>query len=93
MELVLKEKEMVDLSEGFRNYRVSCGVGSCWLTREGDSRDLVMRPGMEILVEGRNVIITALTDVTLKLVAEKAPAACDVLRWKNGWVRTGLLGI
>ncbi len=70
MELWLKEKEMIDLSEKFRGYQVVCRKGHCWLTREGDSRDLIMSAGEESLINSHSIIATALSDVQLTLVCE-----------------------
>jgi Protein of unknown function (DUF2917) len=84
MELLLQEKEIVDVSERFRGYRVFCRKGLCWLTREGDDRDLILREGGNIAVEGRNVIITALSEVTLKLVAEKSAVTEHAFSWLRG---------
>lgn len=88
MELILNEKEMVDLSESFKDYRVYCQSGHCWFTREGDSRDLILRAGSDILVEGRSVVITALSNTQMKLVPEKSPATNALFSWKKGWART-----
>lgn len=84
MELLLKEQEMVDLSERFNGYRIFCRKGRCWVTREGDDRDLILRDGGSFAVEGRNVVMTALGEVTLKLVAEKAPVSGHAFSWPRG---------
>lgn len=84
MELLLQENEIVDVSERFKGYRVFCRKGRCWLTREGDDRDLILREGGNIAVEGRNVVITALSEVTLKLVAERTPVTGNVFSWMRG---------
>ncbi len=70
MELWLKENEIIDLSERFGGYRVICRKGHCWLTREGDSRDVIMSTGKEAKIDGRSVIVTALSDVTMMLICE-----------------------
>lgn len=84
MELLLQKKEILDVSERFKGYRVFCRKGLCWMTREGDDRDLILREGGNIAVEGRNVVITALNEVTLKLVAEKAPVTEHAFSWLRG---------
>ena len=76
MELWLKENEMIDLSEKFKGYRVVCRKGPCWLTREGDSRDLIMSTGTEALIDSCSVIVTALGDVQLMLVSEGTDSVC-----------------
>lgn len=69
MELRLKKDELFDLSRGFGRGRVVCHKGRCWLTREGDSRDLILSCGSESTVDGRSVMVMALSDVHLQLIA------------------------
>jgi len=84
MELLLQEKEIVDVSERFKGYRVFCRKGRCWVTREGDDRDLILRTGENVAIEGRKVMMTALSEVKLKLVAERTPVTGHAFSWMRG---------
>jgi hypothetical protein len=70
MELILSKGEQLNLSESFAGCSLQCRTGSCWLTRKGDSRDLILRPGGDIDVSGCCVIVTALTIVHLRVARQ-----------------------
>lgn len=84
MELLLQKKEIINISERFKGYGVFCRKGRCWLTCEGDDRDQILREGGYVTADGRNVVITALSEVRLKLVAERAAVTGHAFSWMRG---------
>ena len=60
MELLLENREILELGEKLRGVTIHCQAGRCWLTQSGDSRDHILRAGGRFRVESRGkVLLTA----------------------------------
>jgi hypothetical protein len=69
MELLLNERELLNLGENLRGLRIVCREGRCWLTQAGDSRDHILRAGDSFTVSAcGQLIITATESCRLMLV-------------------------
>ncbi|GEM_PF-857648 len=69
MELLLNERELLDLGENLRGVRIVCRQGRCWLTQAGDSRDHILRAGNSFMVSANGqLIITATESCRLMLI-------------------------
>lgn len=74
MELLLQEHELRELGTNLKGMRLACHHGCCWLTQEGDSRDIILRAGQSHTIHGRGtVIVSAPTAARLQLQAEAPP--------------------
>ena len=72
MEILLNERELLDLGENLRGVSIICREGMCWLTQTGDSRDHILRAGGSFTVSASGqLIITATESCRLMLVEPK----------------------
>lgn len=76
MDLLMQNRECLDLGKYVKGLRLTCRAGRCWLTQAGDSRDIILDPGDEFaaITNGR-LIITAVAPsrLTLSERATKSP--------------------
>lgn len=58
--------------KGGRGLRLRCLEGVCWITREGDPRDYVIRAGEEVCAAGPGrLAVWAITAARLRVEAEE----------------------
>ena len=51
-----------------RNVRdVKCISGQIWLTKANDSRDFVLIPGQSMTVDGKGVVVQAISDAVMRI--------------------------
>ena len=68
MKLILETGELYEPERQARGQVLRCEAGTCWLTTEGDSRDLLLRAGQQCeLPRHRRVVVTALCEVRIQL--------------------------
>ena len=69
MNLLLDNREILDLGKGLQGVRVECRGGRCWLTQSGDNRDHILGAGdaFTVRTQGR-LIITAMEPCRLMLL-------------------------
>lgn len=69
MEMLLKQRELLDLGKKLQGVKIICQRGQGWITQSGDSRDHILRSGSSFLIEGKGrVIITATEACRIMLV-------------------------
>lgn len=69
MEMLLKQRELLDLGEKLQGVKIVCQRGQGWITQSGDSRDHIIRSGSSFIIEGKGrVIITATESCRIMLV-------------------------
>lgn len=69
MELLLKQRELLDLGEELQGTRIVCQEGQCWITQSGDSRDHIVKGGGSFTIRaGGRVIVTATDSCRIMLV-------------------------
>ncbi|HKJ88512.1 MAG TPA: DUF2917 domain-containing protein [Gammaproteobacteria bacterium] len=76
MRLVLEDREIVQLTPDRRGTVVVCREGILWMTRQGDGRDHLLRPGMALPVGKRGrVLVTALAPDSALTLSRPAQSA------------------
>jgi len=69
MDLLLNNREILDLGKGLQGVRIECIDGRCWLTQSGDDRDHILGAGDNYMIRTRGrLIITAMEPCRLLLV-------------------------
>ena len=69
MEMLLKQRELLDLGEMLQGVRIVCQHGQCWVTQSGDNRDHILRRGESFAIRAKGqVIITAIESCRIMLV-------------------------
>ena len=80
MDLLLNQGELLDLGKNLRGMSVICHSGNCWLTQADDSRDLILRSGLEVKIHCKGqVILSAISPCRVQLVNDKAPVQLPAL--------------
>ncbi len=60
MEMLLKQRELLDFGEQLQGTRIVCQEGQCWITQSGDSRDHIVKSGGSFVIRASGrVIVTA----------------------------------
>lgn len=68
MELLLAEKEVIDLGKNVQGLKIVCTEGRCWITQSGDHRDHILGAGSCFHAKsGGHLIVTATGTCQLKL--------------------------
>ncbi len=62
MEMLMKQRELLDLGEELQGLRIVCQQGQCWITQAGDSRDHIMRRGDTFVIQARGRVIVTATE-------------------------------
>ena len=71
MELQIDNQELINLGEGFGNSRLLCLEGCSWVTRAGDSRDLILRKGDTLNVDQNSqMMMMGLATTRLRFLEE-----------------------
>lgn len=70
MEILLKQRELLDLGEELQGTRIICQAGQCWITQAGDSRDHIVKSGGSFIIRARGRVIVAATDSCRIMFAE-----------------------
>ena len=66
MNIVLQVKEVIDLDRFPTHLSLKCLTGRIWVTREGDQRDYLLKPGMEYRSSRQGkIVVWALTEASL----------------------------
>ena len=69
MEMILEQRELLDLGETLQGVKIVCQHGQCWITQSGDSRDHILRRGGNFTIRAKGqVIITAAESCRIMLV-------------------------
>jgi hypothetical protein len=69
MEMLLKQRELLDLGEELQGVKIVCQHGQCWITQSGDSRDYILRRGGNFTIRAKGqVIVTATESCRIMLV-------------------------
>ena len=69
MEMILEQRELLDLGETLQGVKIVCQHGQCWITQSGDSRDHILRRGGNFTIRAKGqVIITATESCRIMLV-------------------------
>ena len=69
MEMLLEQRERLDLGETLQGVKINCQQGQCWITQAGDSRDHIVSSGGSFTIRGKGrVIVTATESCRIKLV-------------------------
>ena len=69
MEMLLKQRELLDLGAELQGVKIVCQHGQCWITQAGDSRDHILRRGGNFTIRAKGqVIITATESCRIMLV-------------------------
>ena len=69
MEMLLKQRELLDLGTELQGVKIVCQHGQCWITQSGDSRDHILRRGGNFTIRAKGqVIITATESCRIMLV-------------------------
>ncbi len=86
MKLLLETGELYEPERETGDQILRCEAGTCWLTIEGDSRDLLLRAGQQCeLPRHRRVVVTALSEVRIQLFEkESASTAFGAMNWLIG---------
>ena len=80
MQLLLDNKEVLNLGEDLRGLRIFCRQGCGWVTQAGDSRDLLLHAGQELRIARRGrVLLTATESSRLELIG--APQSGPIMSW------------
>ena len=75
MEMLLKQRELIDLGEALQGVKIVCQHGQCWITQSGDSRDHIMSSGGSFTIRGKGqVIVTATESCRIMLVESNKEA-------------------
>ena len=62
MELLLNNREMLDLGEDLHGVSIVCREGRCWITQAGDSRDHILGVGDRFVVNSSGKLIISATE-------------------------------
>ena len=62
MEILLKQRELLDLGEGLQGTKIICHEGQCWITQAGDSREHIVKSCDSFIIRARGRVIVAATD-------------------------------
>ena len=46
---------------------VKCISGKIWLTKANDSRDFVLIPGQSMVIEGKGIVVQAISDAVMRI--------------------------
>jgi hypothetical protein len=75
MEILLEQRELLDLGEALQGVKIVCQQGQCWVTQSGDSRDHIMSNGGSVTIRAKGrVIVTATESSRIKLVESNKAA-------------------
>jgi hypothetical protein len=75
MEMLLKERELLDLGETLQGVKIVCQQGQCWITQSGDSRDHILSSGGSFTIRAKGqVIVTAAESCRIMLVESNKKA-------------------
>lgn len=77
MEMLLEQRELLDLGETLQGVKIVCQHGQCWITQSGDSRDHILRRGGNFTIRAKGqVIVTATEACSIMLV--KSNKTCNL---------------
>jgi hypothetical protein len=72
MEMLLEQREMLDLDEDLQGVKIVCQHGQCWITQSGDDRDHIIKSGGIFSIRTKEkVIVTAIESCRIMLVESK----------------------
>ena len=72
MELLLEQRELLDLGHNRQGLIIICRAGTCWLTQSGDARDYLLRCGQKHEVRGNGqLILSAIGPCRVRLATQK----------------------
>ena len=75
MEMLLEQRELLDLGEKLQGVKIVCQHGQCWVTQSGDSRDHIMRSGSSFIIEGKGRVIIIATEYCRIMLVESNKGA------------------
>jgi len=70
MEMLLQQRELLDLGEALQGSRIVCQAGHCWITQAGDSRDHIVKSGGSFMIRAKGRVIVTATDSCRIMLAE-----------------------
>ncbi|WP_321368192.1 DUF2917 domain-containing protein [uncultured Desulfuromusa sp.] len=71
MELQIDNQELIHLGEEFGHSKLLCLEGYGWVTRAGDSRDLILRKGDTLNIDqNAQMVMMGLTTTRLRILDE-----------------------
>jgi len=62
VELLLNNREMLDLGESLHGASIVCREGRCWITQAGDNRDHILGVGDRFVVNSSGKLIITTTE-------------------------------
>jgi hypothetical protein len=67
--LNLHQRDVRMLNDVRQGTTLICENGTCWLTRPGDPRDIILLPGQCIVVDSdKKLLLEAMSDVRLEII-------------------------
>ena len=75
MEMLLEQRELLDLGETLQGVKIVCQHGQCWITQSGDSRDHILRRGENFTIRAKGQVIITATESCRIMLVESNKAA------------------
>lgn len=75
MEMLLEQRELLDLGETLQGVKIVCQHGQCWITQSGDSRDHILRRGGNFIIRAKGQVIITATESCRIVLVESNKAA------------------
>jgi len=89
MDLLLNNREMLDLGKGLRGVRIECRDGRCWLTQSGDNRDHILGTGDSFTVRAQGRLIITATEPCRLLLVKTEPQDSQLNPFKTNCALKG----
>ena len=75
MEMLLEQRELLDLGETLQGVKIVCQHGQCWITQSGDSRDHILRRGGNFTIRAKGKVIVTATESCRIMLVERNKGA------------------
>ena len=75
MEMLLKQRELLDLGAELQGVKIVCQHGQCWITQSGDNRDHILRRGGTFTIRAKGQVIITATESCRIMLVESNKAA------------------